>query len=365
MSEACSIIENLFIPPRGILVKKIYPCLALIALSACSKLNDMHDATMAMSATTAKMGATTEGMNGVMGEIFDSGRQGAALDLRTKQWENLINSSKLEDKGTFAGLYFLAFEFQLWANIGHDSRAGERERLEADAVKEFSRRLLGITHWAPEELDPFAGKNPLKFGNVENEKASFNAVAASLEENNRKQEMTAADANTQALSMLNLITQGLRAGKEIREGKATLADFPEYVDLVLQREELMTRLLKARYQVLGLAVLGQLTPLTRNLTEGFKYKYLGRKWDINFNQLSESLVNLATFRIQQANEARDVLQELGIEVTLDPSIKDIFSRATVKNFAGTQGALVADPSSSAAHDQESLIGVLKNYTQGK
>jgi len=353
-------------------VKKTYSTFALIALTACSKINDMHDATVAMNATTAKMaanteklGITTDGMNGVMGEIFDSGRQGAALDLRTKQWDNLIQSPKLEDKGTYAGLYFLAFEFQLWANIGRDGKAGERERLQADAVKEFSRRLLGITHWAPEEIDAFAGKNPLKFGDVENEKASFNAVAASIEENNRKQEVTAADTNTEAVSMLNMIETGLRAGKEIREGKAKLADFPEYVDLVLQREELMTRLLKARYQVMGLAVLGQLTPITRNLTEGLKYKYLGEKWDIDFNQLSESLVNLAAFRIQQANEARDTLKELGIDVTLDPAIRKIYSHATLKNFAGTSGARVIDPSSDAAHDQESLVGVLKNYTSGK
>jgi hypothetical protein len=353
-------------------VKKVYPCLAFIALTSCSKVNDMHDATMAMNATTAKMAANTEkmnattnGMNSVMGEIFDSGRQGAALDLRTKQWDNLINSPKLEDKGTFSGLYFLAFEFQLWSNVSADSKAGERERLQADAVKEFSRRLLGITHWAPEELDPFAGKNPQKFGDVENEKASFNAVAASLEENNRKQEVTAADTSTTAVSMLNMIVTGLRAGKEIREGRAKLQDYPEYVDLVLQREELMTRLLKARYQVMGLAVLGQLTPITRNLTEGVKYKYLGKKWDMDFNQLSESLVNLATFRIQQANETRDVLKELGIETTLNPYIAKIYSHATVKNFAGTKGAHVADASSAAAHDEESLIGVLKNYTSGK
>lgn len=353
-------------------MKKAYPCLALIALTGCSKVNDMHDATMAMNATTSKMaantekmGATTTTMNGIMCEVFDSGRQGAALDLRTKQWELVIGSPKLEDKGTFAGLYFLAFEFQLWSNLCEDSLSGQRNRLKADAVKEFSRRLLGISHWGPDEVDPFAGKNPLKFGDVENEKASFNAVAASMEENNRKQELTATDTSTDSDSMLNIIETGLRAGKEIREGKAKLQDFPEYVDLVLQREELMTRLLKARYQVMGLAVLGQLTPITRNLTEGLKYKYLGQKWDIDFNQLSESLVNLATFRIQQANEAHDTLKELGIEVTLDPAISNIFSHATVKNFAGTKGARVTDVSSAAAHDQESLIGVLKNYTAGK
>ncbi|MGZ3735975.1 MAG: hypothetical protein ACXVC0_13500 [Bdellovibrionota bacterium] len=357
---------------------KISPTLlaSLLALSACSKVNDMHDATMAMNATTAKMAAntskmaeTTEGMsktttnmNGVMTDIFDVGRQGAALDVRTKHWELVVNSPKLEDKGTYAGLYFLAFEFQLWANIGQDARPGERERLMADAANEFTRHLLGITHWAPEEIDPFAGKNPLKFGDVENEKASFNAVAASMEENNREQEFTATDTSEGAVSMLEMIETSLLDGKKIKEGKAKLEDFPDYENIVLAREELATRLLRARYQVMGLAVLGQLTPLTRNFTEGFKLKIWGEKWDMDFNQMTQSQIRLASFRIGQAIQARDTLAQLGIAVTLDPSIRKIYSHAQVKNLAGQKGALVASQESEAAKEQLGLINLLKDYT---
>ncbi|HEY8280501.1 MAG TPA: hypothetical protein VIH99_12805, partial [Bdellovibrionota bacterium] len=90
------------------LFRTLLPSLLLssLALAACSKVNDMHDATMEMNATTGKMANTTEGMNKAMCEVFDSGRQGAALDLRDKQWERLENSKKLEDKGTYSGLYF-------------------------------------------------------------------------------------------------------------------------------------------------------------------------------------------------------------------------------------------------------------------
>ena len=337
----------------------------------------MHDTTMQMGATTAQMAATTaqmnqntksmkattENMNGVMTEIFDAGRQGAALDLRSKQWELLLQSKKLEDKGTYAGLYFLAFEFQLWSNLGRDARPNERERLMQDAVDEFFRRLVGITHWAAEELDPFAGKNPLKFGEVENEKASFNALAGSIEKNNRKQEIAQEEAKSESISMLKLLETALRAGKEIREGRSRLTDFPEYVNIVLQREELAYRLLRARHQVMGLAVLGYLTPMTRTLTEGFKYKYLGQKWDLDFNQLNESQIRLASFRLKEAIEARDFLAEMGWKSELDSTIKRIFSHARVVNAPGERGARTSNLQSPMAQLQIDLIGKLRDYTK--
>jgi hypothetical protein len=321
----------------------------------------MHDATMEMNATTGKMANTTEGMNKAMCEVFDSGRQGAALDLRDKQWERLENSKKLEDKGTYSGLYFLAFEFQLWSNLCLDAQSGERERLMQDAVDEFFRRLLGITHWTAAEIDPFAGKNPLKFGNVENEKASFNALAGSIERNNRKQE-SAVEGENEAVSMLTLVETGLRAGKQIREHRASRTDFPAYVDIILQREELAIRLLKARTQVMGLAVLGYLTPMTRNISEGIKFKYLGKKWDLDFNELNESQVQLASFRLGEAIAARDMLQELGIKVPVHPGIAKIFSHMTVKNMPGEAGAKVKDLESPAARAQANLITQIKDYS---
>ena len=116
-----------------------------------------------------------------------SSRQGASLDLRNKLFSRVISSPKVEEKGTNAGLYFLAFEFQLWSNLGHDARTGERERLMKDAVEEFFCHLLSLTHWT--ENDPFAGKNPLAFSEADRERAAFNAFALTLEKNNRKQEL--------------------------------------------------------------------------------------------------------------------------------------------------------------------------------
>jgi hypothetical protein len=134
---------------------------AFTALSGCSKVEEMHTATMEMNSTTSDLADVSSQMNKMMAEVYDSGRQGASLDLRNKLFDIAVNAPKIEEKATNAGLYFLAFEFQLWSNLGQDNRANERERLMKDAVEEFFCHLLSVTHWT--EVDPFAGKNPLAF----------------------------------------------------------------------------------------------------------------------------------------------------------------------------------------------------------
>jgi hypothetical protein len=326
----------------------------------------MAAVTEKMNQNTENMKSTTEGMSGVMTEIYDSGRQGAAVDLRNKQWDLLIHAAKPDEKAANAALFFIEFEFQLWSNFGRDTIKQERERLMQDAVCEFFVRLLGITHWAPEELDPFAGSapvllaNPLKQSDLDNEKASFNALALTIEHNNRKQELIP-ETSADQLSMLSLIENALRAGKQIKEGKAKLSDFPAYVDLVLQNEELAVRLLRARHQMMGLAVLCQVTTMCRDLGEGAKYAKLGVRWDLDFSQLNESQVRLISFRLGEGIAARNFLAELGIRDDLDAGIQRVFSHGTAKNAPGALDPKAAG-NSELAQAQSRVLDQLKDYT---
>jgi hypothetical protein len=333
---------------------------ALLSLAACSKVDDMHDATMQMNATTARLANTSDKMNNIMGEIFDTGRQGAALDLRTKHYELVTHSPKLEDKATNACLYFQAFEFQLWGRLGVDNLEGERDRLLKDAALEFFNHMLAITHW--DSVDPFAGQSPLSFGEVANEKASFNAFAIILERNNRKQELEAVAQGPGALSIRNMIENALRANKKIKAGQAHLRDYPAYIEEILIHEELATRLLKARYQMMGLTVLTQLTPIAKNYAQGFLYKIWGKKWELDFSKLNEAQLRLATFRLNEAMRARDVLAEIGIDVELDPSIRKVYANAVVKNMPGDRDEKSASLQSDAGAAQLEFISTLNAYT---
>lgn len=341
---------------------RIKPALFLLCaattFSACSKVQEMHNATMEMNSTTSDLADVSSQMNKMMAEVYDSGRQGASLDLRNKLFDFAVRAPKIEEKATNAGLYFLAFEFQLWSNIGQDNRAGERERLMKDAVEEFFCHLLSLTHWA--EIDPFAGKNPLAFGETENERANFNAFALTLEKNNRKQDITTTDNGLDTISMRNLIENALLAGQKIKAGEARIADFPAYVDIVLQHEEIAIRLLKARHQMLGLAVLTQLTPIARNNWEGFKYKIWGKSWKIDLNQLNSSALRLAAFRLKEANRARDFLAGLGEKAELDSAIAAIYANAAVANApAAKAGEAPSEAESLKAEFTSELASYLK------
>lgn len=332
---------------------------ALAALSSCSKVQEMHNATMEMNSTTSDLADVSSQMNKMMAEVYDSGRQGASLDLRNKLFEIAVNAPKIEEKATNAGLYFLAFEFQLWSNLGQDNREGERERLMKDAVEEFFCHLLSITHWT--EVDPFAGKNPLAFGEAENERAIFNAFALTLEKNNRKQDITTTDNGLDAISMRNLIESALIADQKIKSGEARITDFPAYVDIVRQHEEIAIRLLKARYQILGLAVLTQLTPISRNKWEGFKYKIWGKSWQIDLNKVNSSALRLAAFRLKEANRARAFLASLGEKVELDPAIAGIYANAVVTNAPalGAEGVVAGEADTVKAEFKGELADYLK------
>jgi hypothetical protein len=350
-----------------------FPLLTALALCACSKVNDMHDATMRMDATTAKMAAATaemntntkemkkqtDNMNGTMCELFDEGRQASAAAMRRDYWKIIHDSKKIEEKGNNAGLYFEAFEFQLWTHLCQDTQAKQLERLELDAVDEFLHSLIDLSHWAPNSVDPFAGSNPIKFWESENEKASFNAIAAYLERNNRKEEEI---SDGEGISMLTLLENGLRASKQMHDGKAKLSDFPAYVKLVDERSELATRLLVARYQMLGLATLGYETTMTRSLLEGLKFKYLGKSWEIDFAELTPGKAALVKHRLGEAIRDRNLLAELGVTVELNPKLKEIFANGRVKNLSGSMDPMVADQVTPRMKEEGEILDMLKDYT---
>jgi hypothetical protein len=331
----------------------------LFLLCACAKVDDMHDATMQMNKTTSELAATTADTKKLMGEIYDSGRQGASLDLRNKLYDLVTHSPKIEEKATNAGLYFLAFEFELWSNLGVDQRGGQRDVLMKDAADEFFCHLLSITHW--DSVDPFAGKNPLAFGETENERAAFNAFALTLERSNRKQTALAADNNVDNVSMRSMVETALLAGKDIREGKSRLRDYPSYVEIILSHEENAIRLLKARYQMLGLAVLTQLTPIAKNNWNGFLYKIWGSRWQIDFNKLNQGETRLATFRLQEAQRAKSILAQLGIQEELDPAIKKIYSHAQVVALRDSSEKSAARE--DTATEQEEFLAAMGAYLQ--
>jgi hypothetical protein len=340
--------------------KNLLPiALTLLALSSCAKVKDMHDATMQMNATTAKLSDTSADMAKIMTEVMDTGRQGASLDLRNKLWATITNSKSLEEKATNAGLYFQAFEFELWNNEGMDKLGNQRQNLMYDAAKELFCHLLDITHW--DNVDPFAGKGLFAATSTQNEQMTFNAIADTLEEVNRKQLHINSVTNNKTSSMLDMIETSLRAGKSIREGNSQLSDYPAYVDMILANEKNAVKLIQARYHMLGLEVLTKLTPIGQNKMEGFKYKIWGSAWEIDFKKLNQSEIKAVTLRLKQANQARDLLADLGDKEELNPSLKSIYGHATLVNADPSLDKEGLKQSSTSLALQQNFSDALDEY----
>lgn len=339
-------------------MKKILLPALLLLLSvpffSCSKINDMHDATMqmgddlgTMKETTSTVSTDTKSLGKVMCELYDSGRQGTALDQRNKQWQSILNAKTMEDKGVYATAYFEAFEFQLWSNLCDDKTTITRDRLMEDAVNEFFGHVLAVNHWNPDEVDPFAGDNPLAYlnpFNKEDEKAAFNALAGKLESRNRLQNSVDQDPNSEELTMLSILEEGLLATQAIRAGVASPSDYPEYINIVGQREELSIRLLKARYQAMGLAVAGFLNPtLLRSPVDGAWVLLLGNNWEMDMSKLNDAQVKLVNYRLGEALRAKDFLERIGVSVTLHKDVKKLFDNAKVLNAPRGGGENGAEP----------------------
>jgi hypothetical protein len=330
----------------------VLPAVALSLLAGCSqvkKLNEMHDATQSMSATTTGLSTKTDGLNKLMGEIFDTGRQGGSVDFRGKSFDRIIGMPKLEDKIINSGLYFVALEFELWSAVGPDELVGERDKLAHDAADEFFCHLLSITHW--DTVDAWAGTPLHNITDRDNERAAFNALAIVLAKTNRIGGYTSEVHQTDSLNMNKLIENALFAGKEIRDGKKKLSDYPSYVAVVLANEEHAIRILKARYQALGLVVLSELTSIGENDIEGLKYKVLGKQWNIDFSQINDARLEFYRSQLAEANRARDVLRQIGESVEIDPEVKKIYTHAQVQEQAA---AATAESRADAAAFQQEL-----------
>ena len=128
-------------------------------------------------------------------------------------------------------------------------------------------------------------------------------------------------------------------------------------ELVLQQEELAVRLLRARHQMMGLAVLCQVTSMCRDLGEGARFATFGQRWELDLTQLNEAQVKLLAFRLGEGIKARNLLAEVGVSSDLDSTIRAVFSRATVTNAQNPRAAKNAE----LAKAQEDLLGRLKDY----
>jgi hypothetical protein len=159
--------------------------------------------------------------------------------------------------------------------------------------------------------------------------------------------------------MFTLIEKALLAGQEIHTGNKRTNDFPAYVDEVLRNEPLAIRLLQARYNIIGLVLLGRVTQISDSLWQGFKLKIWGSKWDLDLDSMNFSQVKYYNDHFVEAKKTKDLLAKLGIKVQMDKDIKKIFSNMNIKDEK--QALAAADKEDTLVKEKITLVKAAQKY----
>jgi len=308
--------------------------LVLISLAACSqmdKVDEMHDATVKMSNTTDEMKQNTsdldmktEELKEVTDELYDSLRQGNALQARRDAYDAILKAPTLFKKTAEATKYFMSFEFQLWNHMGQDQDSDKRDVLAQQAALEF---FMEIEELADRDgsVHPLVAPDVRNINSRSNLRASFNAMAISMDKINRKQTRELklkGQADTNTMSMYSLMKESLLTSRDVPQ--------KGYVREVLAHEEKAIQLLQGRYNMFQMMFVDSISKIgNKNIAAQGKMVLMG--WDLNMDTLSATqLEYLQTEALEPALEAKKFLIQIGKVPVLNPILKRLMKNMRVK-----------------------------------
>ena len=312
---------------------------SIIAASSCGKLDDMHDATMALKTKTDEVGATSQDLKTLTTDVdkksadldqkttqvlqtsqdlktlttdlLDENRQGNAVTIRGQRLDAMDKTKDQQAKIGEAGLYYSAFEFQLWTDFANDDEA-KLQQLYVDSVTEYFRVISQYIH---------PDYNPSPTSN-DNRMKNLYALAVTMHQVNPNE--TWIVPNQTALNMLDLVKNSL-AAKELGESGKTL---PAYQVEVLNHphEEEAVYMLQLRANFLPAMTLANISKLQKGgLTAKWaEAKMYLKAWDADIS--NANLESLEEFRawMAEANATATFLKGIGQSAKLDTTVQKIF-----------------------------------------
>lgn len=330
--------------------------LMVMSLTACSqmdKVDEMHDATVKMSNTTDEMKQNTsdlenktEQLKEITDDLYDSLRQGNALQARRDAYDAILKAPTLFKKTAEATKYFMSFEFQLWNNIGQDKDLDKRDILAQQATLEF---FMEIEELADRDgsVHPLVAPDMSSVNSRNNLRASFNAMAISMDKINRKQTRELERAkNVNVMSMYSLMQEALLTPRDVPQ--------KGYIREVLAHEDKAIQLLQGRYNMFQMMFVDSVTKIgAKNIAAQAKMVLTG--WDLNMDSLSATqLEYMRTEALQNALEAKNFLIKLGKVPTLNPFLKRLMTKMRVHVSPVKKGQMTAMQA-----QQQQLLSLIK------
>ncbi|MGZ3773609.1 MAG: hypothetical protein ACXVCY_06695 [Pseudobdellovibrionaceae bacterium] len=343
----------------------------LLLLSGCSeqkKLDEMHDATLKMQKTTEQMGDNTSQMKqkteslenltrdmkettksleeltrdmkgktqsletlthdvkDISEELYDALRQGNSLQLRREAYKAVLAAPTLAKKVSEATKYFMSFEMQLWNDLGQDRDADKREILKQQAAMEF---FLEIEELAPRDgsVNPTSkpdAENLSYLNSDANLSASFNAMAVSMHQVNRKQVQSLKEiSSAKEISMYSIMEEALLLPRNQAQPYGAARE-------VLAHESKAIQLLQSRYNTFQMIFIDAVSGIGE---KGFfdQAKMALMSWDFDADSLSATKTEyLVTEVLTHAVSAKNLLVKTGHQPVLDATVAKLMKNMNVK-----------------------------------
>jgi len=309
----------------------VYLIAAVVAFAGCGEINkvngsldqigQMNDKMQQMQSDTSAMKDQTGHVSTDSCELYDALRQGDTLASRRNALDKLITVHDEARKISEAGKYFMAFEFQLWSQSCEDTNQLKRDVLMQAAAQEFLREVQDFLPQGEFAPDPAAESDGVQYSDG-NLAASVNALAAGLHVLNPKQEYrNLTIAKFPALSMLDVLEQGIAAKKLIDSGKRTVESYPLYVKEVLIQEKAAVALLQARYNIATAIALDGISDIRSGFFTQIKM-YL-TSWTAQMDRANLAQLQEYQAYIKGAVEIRDFLKANGYTPILNSNLQKV------------------------------------------
>jgi hypothetical protein len=335
-----------------------------LSLSSCSKVNDMHDATMDMSKTTKGMAdttdkmakttdhmsettdhmsettdglskktdhlaGTTDRMDETTCKMYTSLRQGNAKVSRDTDMQQMLKSKDITEKLELSAKYMQGFEYQVWAPSCSD--VAPRELTIDQAATEL---LTAIQPLAKDRSNVTATSQSSDYG-------TLYAMAATLHRINELQAVYLAKSDEKVMTLEDVLVQGLEYNQKKNRGELTDSTFPLWATTVGKYEKDSQFLLRLRgnflmaygYAVADSDAYGDSPGLLKKLWRLKMTSWFSSKWTPSLESRDATEIHeRITVSLQLAKATHDSLVRLGIDPMTDQSMVAIWKDADFSKF---------------------------------
>lgn len=328
--------------------KNLWACaLSLALLAGCSEVKKLDD----MKETTGDMKSTTD-------ELYDTLRQGNSLQLRREAYESVLKAPTLYKKVSEANKYMMSFEFQIWNKLGQDKEGQKRDLLGQQAAMEFFMEMEELAYQI--EVDPTvepklmendpddkqsAVLSGMDIYSAKNRSASFNAMALSMHQVNRKQvRATMQHPEEKQMSLYSMMEEALLAPRNVAQ--------KGYAREVMAHEELAIKLLQARYNFMPMVFIDSVSHVGTKSFPGKIYQTVW-SWTLDLDSLNATQIEyFQTEVLVHAVAAKNLLIKLGVKPELNFKVKGMLKSMEI--VSGKKKLAAAESAS-----QKNLVDLLE------